>query len=128
MGTLKAIIWHQGETDCTEKGSVNYQAKLSKVVEGFRAELHQPELLFVAGKLPEFQKQQPNKDKVMEYNPYVDQINTAITSLKGIQQNYTYIEALDTDHGGDHLHFNTVSARLMGKRYAMAFIEWLKKK
>lgn len=124
-GTLKGIIWYQGESDCTEKGVVNYGKKLSSMVSGFRRDLNAPDLIFIAGELPEFQKQQPDKQKQLQDNPYVSQINLAIDSLKGIIPAYDYITTEGTAHRGDHLHFDSISARLLGKRFAALMTQML---
>ena len=116
-GTLKGIIWHQGETDCTAKGIVNYQEKLKNVVIGFRADFKNPKLTFIAGELPAFQTQQPDEEKKMRFNPYVAKINSTLQNLKGNLTNFDYVVATDTDHIGDYLHFNATSARIMGQRY-----------
>lgn len=126
-GTLRGIIWHQGETDCTAKGILNYQEKLTKVVNGFRTDLKLPDLSFIAGQLPVFQEQQPDKEKKLQFNPYVAQINANIKNLKGVLKKFDYVIAKDTDHIGDYLHFNAESARLMGKRYANLMIKSLTK-
>lgn len=125
-GTLKGIIWHQGETDCTEKGFPGYSDKMMSLIAGFRKDLGNAYLPFVAGELPAFQKQQPDSTKQLREHPYVDQINSEINSLKGKVKNYDVVSAANTDHRGDHLHFNTVSARLMGKRYAILMKKLLK--
>lgn len=125
-GTLKGIIWHQGETDCTEKGYPVYSDKLINLIDGFRKDLGNAHLPFVAGELPAFQKQQPDSTKQLREHPYVDRMNAAINSLKGKVDNYDVVSADNTDHRGDHLHFNTVSARLMGKRYAILMKKILK--
>jgi hypothetical protein len=127
-GVLKGIVWNQGETDCTEKASVTYQQKLKDVIEGFRRDLANPKLVFLAAELPDFQKQQPDKNHHLQNNPYVDKVNMAITQLKGIVPNYDYITPEGTDHKGDHLHYNAASARLMGKRYAVLMLRILKAK
>ncbi|RZL47315.1 MAG: sialate O-acetylesterase [Pedobacter sp.] len=125
-GTLKGVIWHQGETDCTTKGIVNYQEKLNKVVNGFRTDLKNPTLTFIAGELPAFQTQQPDKEKKMQFNPYVAQINTTLQNLKSILTNFDYVVATDTNHIGDYLHFNATSARIMGQRYANLMLKSIK--
>jgi len=117
-GTLKGIIWHQGETDCTEKGVVNYQKKLIDVVNGLRSDLKNPRLTFIAGELPTFQTQKPDKEKKLQFNPYVAPINAVLQNLKSILRDFNYVLATNTDHIGDYLHFNAASARLMGERYA----------
>ncbi|MBW4888986.1 sialate O-acetylesterase [Mucilaginibacter sp. HMF5004] len=117
-GELKGIIWDQGETDCTEKGVIDYAEKMTDLINGFRTDLGNAKLPFIAGELPAFQMQQPDKAHQLVDNPYVQQINAVIHGLKGKITNYDYVTSEQTEHRGDHLHYNTVSARLMGERYA----------
>lgn len=125
-GVLKGIVWHQGETDCTNKGVKGYDDKLIDLIAGFRKDFNDAKLPFVAGELPAFQMQQPDsKTHQLQNNPYVPQINALIHSLKGKVANYDVVTAQNTEHRGDHLHFNTASARLMGERYAALMKEML---
>lgn len=124
-GILKGIVWHQGETDCTEKGVKGYDDKLLTLIAGFRKDFNNDELPFIAGELPAFQMQQPDSAHQLRNNPYVQQINALIHSLKGKVVNYDYATAENTEHRGDHLHFNTASARLMGERYAALMKKYL---
>jgi hypothetical protein len=126
-GTLKGIIWHQGETDCTAKGVTTYEQRLINTINGFRKDLGMPALPFIAGELPAFQMHFPDKADQLTDNPYVPQINQIIAGLKAKLENYDYVKADSTDHRGDRLHFNSASARLMGKRYAVAMKQYLKK-
>lgn len=125
-GTLKGIIWDQGETDCTEKGIQGYDEKMSDLIAAFRNDLGNPKLPFIACELPAFQMQQPDKNKQLVDNLYVKPINDQIKSLKGKIEAYDYVTTEHTDHRGDHLHFNTASARLMGQRYAALMKKMLK--
>lgn len=127
-GELKGIIWAQGETDCTEKGVPGYDGKLMAVVNGFRTDLGNAQLPFINAELPAFQLQQRDASHQLRDNPYVLQINQLIKSLKGKANNYDYITSEGTDHRGDHLHYNTASARLMGERYAALMKKMLRLK
>lgn len=105
-GVLNGILWHQGESDNDSVHALIYMSKLKVLIERLRKELNQPALPFVAGEIGYF-----NKDNFI--NPVIDQLphhvaNTAVVSAKGL-----------TDKG-DQLHFNTESARELGKRYADA--------
>ena len=119
VGTLKAILWQQGETDCTAEGARTYGQKLKTLVAGFRKDLGCTELPFFAGLLPAFQHQRPDKDSI-NFSLYVDPMNAIIQGLDKLVSNYFIISSENTSDRGDHLHFNTESARLMGRRYAAA--------
>lgn len=125
-GTLKGIIWHQGESESSEKGVTIYEDLLTKTINGFRKDLELPNLPFVAGELPAFQIQRPDSTGNVRINPHVVQINAIFADLKNKISNYDYVKADSTDHRGDHLHFNAASARLMGERYAVSMEQLLK--
>ncbi|KDN55443.1 sialate O-acetylesterase [Flavobacterium seoulense] len=111
-GQLKGILWHQGESDNDAGRSKVYLQKLQELIANFRKDLNAPNLPFIAGEIGRF-----NKENFI--NPIVNQLpeevaNTAVVSSEGL-----------TDRG-DHLHFNTASARELGKRYAEAMKKLLK--
>lgn len=113
-GVVKGILWHQGESDNDSVHAPLYLEKLKTLIARFRAELHQPVLPFVAGEIGYF----TNGDFI---NQVIDQLpeqvsHAAVVSAKGL-----------TDKG-DHLHFDTPSARELGKRYAEAMKELQKSK
>ena len=112
-GVLKGILWHQGESDNDSLKASQYLQKLLALVNRFRSDLQQPGLPFVAGEIGYF-------NTVQWINPVLQQLpaalpHTAMISAKGL-----------TDIG-DHLHFNTPSARELGRRYAEAMkaLQWL---
>jgi peptidoglycan/xylan/chitin deacetylase (PgdA/CDA1 family) len=105
-GVLKGILWHQGESDNDSLPSAVYMRKLKILISRLRTDLRNPNLPFVAGEIGYFNK--------MDYiNPVINQLPqqvpyTAVVSAKGLADK------------GDHLHFDTPSARELGKRYADA--------
>jgi hypothetical protein len=106
QGVLKGILWHQGESDNDSVHAPSYLEKLKTLVNRLRSELHQPNLPFIAREIGYF-----IKDDFI--NSFINQLpqqmpNTGVVSAKGL-----------TDKG-DHLHFDTPSARELGKRYARA--------
>lgn len=105
-GVLKGIIWHQGESDNDSARATVYIQKLGTLINRLRNELKQPGLPFVAGELGYFNK--------------ADHINKVIHQLPA-QVSYTaVVSAKGLTHKGDQLHFDTESARELGKRYAAA--------
>lgn len=102
-GRIKGILWHQGESDIDNLS--NYMNDLSKLVSDLRADLGDNSLPFVAGQIMggTAQKQAFN-DMIATISDYIP--NTACASSEGL-----------TDIG-DGVHFNTVSQRTLGERYA----------
>ena len=104
-GVLKGILWHQGEADNVQSASKLYLEKLKILVERLRTDLDQPGLPFVAGEIGYFNKR--------------DFINAVINQLPRHVLNTAVVSAKDLNHKGDSIHFNTASARELGKRYAV---------
>jgi hypothetical protein len=105
-GALKGILWHQGESDNNPSAALVYMDKLKTLIQRFRVEFKTPGLPFVAGEIGYFAKATP-------INNVIDQLpanvpDTAVVSAKGL-----------TDKG-DATHFDTRSARELGRRYAAA--------
>lgn len=108
QGPLKGILWHQGESDNDSVHALVYLDKLKELVSRFRNDLHQPDLPFVAGEIGYFNK--------------LDIINAVINQLPGAMRNTAVVSAKNLTDKGDHLHFDTYSARELGKRYASAML------
>ncbi|MGQ7946161.1 sialate O-acetylesterase [Flavobacterium sp. WC2509] len=105
-GVLKGILWHQGESDNDAKKAEAYLENLKTLIANLRRDLNAPNLPFVAGEIGYFNKENFINEKINKLPAEVE--NTAVVSAKDL-----------TDRG-DHLHFDTTSARELGKRYAAA--------
>ncbi|NCU02799.1 MAG: polysaccharide deacetylase family protein [Chitinophagaceae bacterium] len=105
-GVLKGILWHQGESDNDSARATIYLSKLKALVNRLRTDLQMPELPFVAGEIGYFNK--------------ANFINNQINRLPTEVANTAVVSAKDLVDKGDQLHFNTASARELGKRYAVA--------
>lgn len=116
-GELKAIIWHQGESDCNPKLSGSYQQKLTELIQRFRQELNLPALPFIMGEIAHF-RTEPNPDKVI--------VNNAIRTVATSVPNCGFVETNGLHHRGDTLHFDSPSAREIGKRYAAVYLSMKK--
>ncbi len=114
-GTLKGILWHQGEADSgNEATAKNYAERLAQAVKDWRADLNAPEVPFVAGKLGLFLAK-ADKDGKPSYWPLV---NEQIASLPKLVPHCAVVESEGLKHKGDVVHFDTESLREFGKRYA----------
>ncbi len=114
-GTLKGILWHQGESESgSEERSRTYAARLSKMVGELRQELDAPQVPFVAGELGQFRRQESQDGKPTFWKLVNEQIN----SLPQTLPHSGSVSSEGLDHKGDHVHFDTAALREFGLRYA----------
>jgi hypothetical protein len=106
QGTLKGILWHQGESDNDSTHAARYVKSLTVLIDRFRTDLQQPELPFVAGEIGYFNK--------------ADYINKVLPQIPLKVPATAVVSAKELTDKGDKLHFDTASARELGKRYAAA--------
>ena len=55
-GTLKGILWHQGESDSNPETASVYEQKLHALIARFRRELSAPDVPFLAGQMGQFRE------------------------------------------------------------------------
>lgn len=116
-GTLKGILWHQGEGDSgNENLASSYGERLAKLVTDLRTDLGAGGIPFVAGKLGGFLKRADKSGKPSHW-PLV---NEQIAALPKSVPNTASVESTGLNHKGDTLHFDSPSLREFGKRYADA--------
>lgn len=116
-GTIKGILWHQGESDAgKEENAKSYASRLAGMVAELRADLGAGELPFVAGELGEFLAP-VTKEGAPSFWPLV---NEQIASLPGLVSNCAVVDSSGLVHKGDVVHFDSASLREFGRRYAKA--------
>ncbi|MCA9084082.1 MAG: sialate O-acetylesterase [Planctomycetaceae bacterium] len=115
-GTLKGILWHQGESESgSAERSGNYCERLSGMVTDLRTELQSPDVPFVAGELGRFLAKVKN-DKP-SYWPVV---NEQLHLLPMRISKSSIVSSEGLSHKGDDVHFDSPSLREFGRRYAKA--------
>jgi hypothetical protein len=113
-GTLKGILWHQGESDSGTAANANsYGERLAKLVQAIRADLASPSLPFVAGQIGEFLY-----DRGPDHCPYARVVNEAIAKLPEQIPAAGCASSQGLKDKGDALHFDAASQRELGRRYA----------
>lgn len=113
-GTLKAILWHQGESDSHEPASSLYEGRLRALIERFRSDLGAPDLPFIIGQLGRFAK-----------GPWIaakERVDAAQRSIAAQMRNVAYVSSEGLTDRGDTTHFDAASARELGLRYAAAYL------
>ena len=100
-GTLKGVIWHQGESD--QNKTEIYLEEFAKIVDDLRNDLEIPELPVIIGQIL--------LSKSREFNDELMRIKAVIP--------YTdCVSAEGTSDLGDGTHFDSQSQRILGFRYA----------
>jgi len=117
-GTLKGILWHQGESDSQAGLAETYAAKLSDLVKRLRELVKAPEVPFIAGQMGVFDEAPWSTEKVL--------VDKAHRDLPKEVPHTAFVTAEGLHHKGDKVHFDSAAYRELGKRYAAAFLKMTK--
>lgn len=114
-GTLKGILWHQGEADSKPELAQAYELKLHDLIARLRQEVKSPNVPFIAGQMGKFEAA-PWKPEVF----IVDQVHQSLPS----KVPYTaFVSAEGLKDKGDKIHFDSPSFRELGKRFAEVYMK-----
>ncbi|MBI3413955.1 MAG: neutral/alkaline non-lysosomal ceramidase N-terminal domain-containing protein [Verrucomicrobia bacterium] len=113
-GTLKGILWHQGEDDAKEeKTARSYAGRLAQMIHDLRADLGAGEVPFVAGKLGEFLLTTKKAEL-----PFVPTVNEQLQSIPPRISRSALVDSAGLTPMADDIHFDSASLRTFGQRYA----------
>ncbi len=112
-GTLKAILWHQGESDATPERAPAYEAKLHALIARFRVTLDAPDVPFIVGQLGRFPDAPWDDARQL--------VDAAHRALPGKVPRTAFVSSEGLAHTGDKVHFDAASLRELGRRYADAY-------
>jgi hypothetical protein len=115
-GTLKGILWHQGESDATPELAPTYAAKLDDLIARLRKELDAPDVPFIAGQMGQFVEKPWNDDKRT--------VDRAHRELPMRVRLTAFVNSDALGHNGDFVHFDGAAYRELGRRYAAAFLKF----
>jgi len=118
-GTFKGILWQQGESDCDSIRAKIYGDNLVALVKRFRKQIHLKSLPFFAGTIAEF---------YTKSHPYGKIINQAIAGVPSKLKHTMVVDAAGLTPNADNIHFNNISARELGKRFAKGYISFVEPK
>jgi len=109
---LRGIIWHQGEGDNSSAKAAVYMDKLEKLVADLRADLNAPDVPFIAGEVGTWHGRgrgvNPVIDQIAAHIPHSNFVSAAGLTSRNLPKNDP--------------HFDTVSQRVLGERYADAIL------
>jgi hypothetical protein len=113
-GTLKAILWHQGESDSLPELASVYEEKLHELIARFRTEFQTPDVPFIVGQLGRF----PDRP----WDDATELVNAVHESVPDKVKKTAFVASTGLAHKGDKVHFDAKSLREFGNRYAEAYL------
>ncbi|MGB7843140.1 MAG: sialate O-acetylesterase, partial [Salinimicrobium sp.] len=115
-GSLKGILWHQGESDAFLEKIPGYEDKLKTLFQFFRSYPEKENLPIVCGELGSFSTGR-------ERNILWEMINSKIEEVEHLDPNLILVRTEDLKAKSDNVHFNAQSQRTLGIRYAKAYLQ-----
>ncbi len=112
-GTVKAILWHQGENNAKAKDLPSYGGKLKALIAKFRHTAGDDTLPFLAGELGVF--------RAPPFQYLKDSINNIIHRVAGQDKNVHVVSSDQLTCKADSIHFNARSQRSLSRRYARIY-------
>ena len=115
--SLKGILWHQGESDCTEERCAEYSKKFAFTMNSLRERLEMPDLPIIIGGLGDYLANYNSPD-IAEYHK---KINVILEELGSGYPNCAFVPATGLGGNPDNLHFSAAALKEFGKRYYKAY-------
>lgn len=114
-GTVKGIIWHQGEADATAAKLPQYKADLTLLFDYFRGVAGNENLPIIAGELGVFHGVEKNRQEYMI-------LNDILLEITQEDPDFAIARSFGLKAKEDNVHFDAWSQRIMGRRYASAWL------
>jgi hypothetical protein len=113
-GTIRGVLWHQGEAYSGSALRPLYADKLKTLTEALRRDLGIPNLPFVAGEVMEDE----SLDPFINFVEFNKMLNSVATDIPGV-----YVVQSDGLKGQDTAHLSASDIVVFGKRYAAKVYE-----
>ena len=114
---LEAILWHQGENECSSGNYKLYHEKFVKIVEAFRRELNAPDIPIIIGGMGDYLR----NGWLGEYFTEHIEVDQELKKFANTQENCYFVTATGLTPNPDGIHLNAVSQRIFGVRYFDAY-------
>ncbi|MFN3192960.1 MAG: sialate O-acetylesterase [Aureliella sp.] len=119
-GSLKGILWHQGEGDSNEKNAPQYEAKLARLFDVLRSRFEMPNLPIVVGQMGVF--------RARPWGPHRTEVDRVHKRLSKLIHRCEFVSSIGLTHKGDEVHFDSASYRELGHRYYSAYERIVRRK
>ena len=114
-GTLKGILWHQGESDSNKEIDVNeYTGKFEAMLDSLKRDLGIESIPVVMGEIGYFFYPKAS---------YAKEINGVLHQIASTNDCIELVTAGGLNHKGDSTHFDSDSYHALGIRYAAKMLE-----
>ena len=115
-GTIKAVLWHQGEHDSkSEADASSYVQRFSGMVATLREQLDAPSMPVIVGELGGYLSERPDF-------PHYRIVNAELRKVPDAVPGSAFVNAEGLTDKGDSLHYDARSLRIFGERYAAAYL------
>jgi hypothetical protein len=115
-GTIKAVLWHQGEQNANDVDKLLYRQLLGELLTVFRIFANNMSLPVIIGELGSYSGNNQNWQS----------INETIRIYTAQDKNTFLISTQDFIDKGDKVHFNSNGQRKMGERFAEKYLQLIK--
>lgn len=116
-GTLRGILWHQGEGDSGNADDANsYGGRFQQMINALRVQLMAQNVPVITGELGTFLEHRTDCT-------YFNMVNQQLRDLAGRLPAYDCASAKSLTDKGDSLHFNSESLREFGRRFANKYVD-----
>lgn len=116
--TLKGILWHQGEGDCSAEKCELYRERFERLMDTLRCELGMPELPILVGALGDYL---PKRLESPNLGAYYQSINAVLRSIGNEYHQCAFVGAEGLGSNPDNLHFSAKALHEFGIRYYQAY-------
>ena len=116
--TVSAVLWHQGESDCSPDLYPAYEEKLLRFIDALRDRLGLHDVPFLLGGLGDFLAQ---CDRSPVFKNYVH-VNDALRCAATQRARVGFVSADGLGANPDNLHFSAPALRTFGERYYEEFL------
>jgi len=116
LGTIKGVLWHQGESDAHPKKLPLYKDQLEKLFKNFRKDCANDNLTILAGELGGYAFPE-------EKNANWKALNSILYKRAETDDNLFIVSTKELKSNLDKVHFNSESQRELGKRFAKQYLK-----
>lgn len=113
--TIAAVLWHQGESDCSEERYPLYEEKFLKIMAALRRELNLYDVPFLLGGLGGFLP-------LHGINNH-EHVNDTLKKIAAENEMTGFVSAEGLGANPDNLHFSAKALREFGVRYYNEFLK-----
>ena len=114
---IKGILWHQGESDCSEEASSTYAERLTQFIMDLREATGLYDVPFIIGALGDYLKDYSNENLTR----YFSNVNEALKNVADCNELNGFVDASGLGANPDNLHFNSKALYEFGIRYFEEF-------